>query len=254
MNTLVWSYDKKVRNDKYVEKTIDFYKASIRNAKQLGYKTVMYSNSNIFDNLVDEVHHIDGDYVFWDAFKFVPLLERDDEFCLIDGDLLLHKRLPTDKIDADIIFDVTERRKFNWYYTTGVKLLDSLHIHTIIPEWKVLKTPVFNCGLLIIRDKEFRKLYIDRWKTLHQFCKERMDIFSNKHFNELGKTNNEYLGTLTTIAAQYLLTILAYHYNKSWYNIRRDEKLPISDYYVHYIGAQKFHDDITGITLEKTIL
>ena len=55
----------------------------------------------------------------------------------------------------------------------------------------------FNCGLLIIRDREFRKLYIDRWKTLHQFCKERMDIFSNKHFNELRKTNNEYLGTLT---------------------------------------------------------
>ena len=42
------------------------------------------------------------------TFKFVPLLEREDEFCLIDGDLLLHKRLPIDKIDADIIFDVTE--------------------------------------------------------------------------------------------------------------------------------------------------
>ena len=252
MNTLVWSYDKNVRTDKYLGKTIDFYKASIRKAKNLGYKTVIYTNSHIFDDLVDEVHHRNNEYIFWDGFKFIPLLERDDDFCLIDGDLLLNKRLPIENMDADIIFDVTERRKYSWYYQTGVRLLDTLDIQTIIPEWTIAKVPIFNCGLLRITNKEFRELYVDRWKTLHDYCAERMDVFSNKHLNKLSKTRNEYLGTLTTIAAQYLLTILAHQYNMSWSGIRKDEKIPVCPYYIHYVGANKFSDDITGLTEKKS--
>ena len=106
---LIWTYDINAKQLSEVNRTIltNYYILSIKSAKNLGYYTIMYCNSSIKDfwsDYVDEVNEVDNyeNSLLWDSFKIKVLEERDDEFCLIDGDVILHDRLPEFYNEVDI--------------------------------------------------------------------------------------------------------------------------------------------------------
>jgi hypothetical protein len=210
-----------------------YYTNSIQSAKKLEYTIELYSNCDWFDSIVDIKHNVTDEFVFWDAFKTIPL-NRTDDYMLVDGDVLFYNKFP--KLDnwVDIYFDGWE----SWLsiYDDCVNELDEMGISNIIPEWKVQKQRVMNIGTLKINNNELRELYLDRWFKLYEFCEVRKD--SIKTFD-----------LCCTITSQYLLTLLSYGFNI--HNFSNKLRTP-NDYYIHYVGKEKYNLPIPKI--DKTLI
>jgi hypothetical protein len=243
---LVWTYDSEVNTPVssvkgwdagYVETRrkimLNYYLTSITKAKELGYYTIIYCNpisSKYFNGIVDEIIEIFKyeETPLWDGIKTYPIEKRNDEFCLIDGDIILQKRLP--KFTTDIVFEVLENGNWEKDYEETVNKLDSLGIGKIIPEWNPNRTLIANSGILYIKDDKFKKRYVNGWKSINNFIK--------LHLNEI----NTFQGSL--IAGQLFFTLLM--------NEMKVSNKPISEflghdngYYVHYFGGRKFKNPIT---------
>lgn len=246
---LIWTFDSSVFVDNLADSKrnilINYYILSIDRAKKLGYTTTIYCDEgsvNYFNEICDEIIVVTNKYdsPLYDYMKIQVLEEQpDDEYCLIDGDIILNFRLPEFK--TDITFDAYEvhfNNTKNWSkdYEETVTHLTSLGIVDYIPEWSIMRGYVMNCGILSIKTQKNRDLYINSWKNYNNFIKNNIENLSMRN--------------LTNIGAQYLLTIL-----RDYYSISSEQ---MSEgfgkkgyYYTHDAGNTKY---VTPIVSKTQIL
>lgn len=249
---LIWTYDSRVKLT-YVDTEKrgimeEFYKKSIQAAKELGYYTIIYTDpySKIkFEGLVDEIIIVDtyDITIIFDYLKIKVLEERTDEFCLLDGDLLLHKKLP--KFTEDIIFDTYEKYSWQHDYKFGVEKITNSNINDIIPYWTGKRIPIFNCGILYIKDREIRLKYVNLWKKMSNWI-----IKFENEFNIDLRTGVTLISQFTCIISQYLLTIFSIE-NNLIVKPLNNKMGEIGKYYKHYYGGTKFHNNKLIIKLEN---
>lgn len=193
----------------------------------LGYYTIIYCDKisvKYFKDLVDEIVIVEGyrDSKLWDCLKIKVLEERSDDFCLIDGDLILNKRLPD--FNGDMMFERYETINWSWVYEPTIKILTNLEVVKKIPEWSTERIPVINVGLLSFKNDDLKRKYIDRWNTLSSFINENINKIET-HFG-------------TMVATQYLLTLICKDSNL-FYNVNLNNEL-----YTHHAGKIKFEKPI----------
>jgi hypothetical protein len=231
---LIYTFDSNVNTDSHKLNVLkSYYTNSIASAKKLGYVTEIYSNCDWFDNLIDIKHNVFNEFTFWDAFKTIPLY-RNDNYILVDGDVIFHNRLPELDNSIDVYFDGWE----SWLtiYDDCVNELNSMGISDIIPEWEVRKQRVINTGTLKINNIKLKELYLDRWFKLYEFCNQN-------------KTNIKTFEMCCTITSQYLLTLLCENFNI--HNFSNRLRIP-NEYYTHHVGKEKYNLPIPKI--DKTLI
>lgn len=242
---LIWTYNFNVHRDgmenRHYNVLIDLYRASMVSAKKLGYNTILYTNQDrvdFFQDYVDEIITAENyeDSPLFDSFKIKVLEERNDDFYLIDGDVILSSRLPV--LDVDVTFDAFETNYWADTYGEPIKELNAMGINDIIPLFDTKRAEkVFNCGLLRITNETLKKRYVDYWKRFNQFIKDNWDGLRLDH---------------TSVGAQYILTILAKNMGVTF--------SPLSEflgdqnqYYRHYAGRIKYKIKIPSPETKRLI-
>lgn len=236
---LIWTYDGRVKVSRMSDDSrriilLNYYIVSITTAKKLGYRTVVYTDQNsvdFFKNLVDEVHVVD-DYensILWDYLKIKVLDEREGDYCLIDGDVILRKKLP--EFTADITFDTYEIGNWGREYKNPVNELTSIGIGDCIEIWDNLKKPVINCGILSIKNKKDREDYVNLWKKYNKWINEN----HTKHSLDIDYS--------TMVGAQYLLTLMVKSKGMTKHNLNTNMGEE-GTYHRHYFGLTKFNESI----------
>ena len=239
---LIWTYNgEPVSIDNQERKRIiriNYYITSISIAKRMGYHTVMYCDVNsveYFKDFVDEIHILlQYNSPFWDSYKINVLEKETGDFCLIDGDILLHDRLP--EMNADLTIDCFEVKTFKKYHKPTIDLMTNLGIQKIIPEWENKEQDMINHGIMYFRNDEFKNLYIDRWKKYGEFINENIEKIDDMVY--------------ASLASQYILVTLM-NKNPQWKVESLTNKLgKPGTYYTHFAGDMKFDNPIvpeTGI-------
>lgn len=238
MIKIIWTYDKNVFSDKnIIQNNKAYYKRSIIDAKAFGHPTEMYSNDRDFESLVNTFHYTDVETMFWDEFKSIPLYDSDNDFVLSDGDIIWHQAFNVNKT-VDVLIDSYE--EFNWksLYEIDVNTLSYLKIDKVIPEWDGKRRAAFCTGILSFNNKEFQRLYLDRYIKFKQF------VFDHRQMLDVSKC--------TAIGAQYLLATIAdvKGYTHYAYSTRPRVNNGI---YTHYAGKKKLTDPFVPLT-EKYLL
>jgi hypothetical protein len=235
---LVWTYNilAKVGNKTEERKTIliNYYIISITNAKKLGYYCIIYTDSfsaKYFKDLVDEIHVVDNyeNSVQWDCYKILALEQRNDDFVLIDGDVILHSKLPD--FNEDVIFDTYEVMNWKIEYEPVVNQFEELGIGEILEEWDSTKKPVFSCGILYFKDDKYKKHYVKQWKKYNNFLNEKL------------KTNTIDVDVATMVGGQYLVTLIANHFNLTTSHLT-SVLGAMGPYYKHHCGHLKYNNPI----------
>jgi len=207
---------------------ISYYIESIKRAKKLGYYCIIYTNKECFkyfEDLVDEILLIENyESILFDGIKAHIMGLRDDEFCLIDGDLILNKKLPDFK--TDVVFDTYEIQNWEDVYQPVINQLDKLGIGNHINIWDTQKIPVINTGILFIKNIKIRK----EWFTF-------FNIFNNfiKNLNDEHKIETHYAAL---VGGQYLLTLLL---NKTS-EVRGEFFNNNNEFYRHYATKGKYYN------------
>lgn len=250
---LVWTYNilAKVGNKTEERKRIliNYYIVSITTAKKLGYYCIMYTDSisaKYFENLVDEIHIFDNyeNSVQWDCYKIKVLEDRDDDFCLIDGDVILQTKLP--EFTTDVVFDTYEVANWKLEYEPVIKQFTELGIADVIEEWDDTKKHVLSAGILYFKDNKYKKLYVQQWKKYNDFLNEKL------------KDNKIDIDVATMVGGQYLVTLIINH-NKLTTSHLTTLLGDDGPYYKHHCGVMKYDrpivpkDFIININ-EKTLL
>ena len=229
---LIWTYNgNPVTIDKSDKKTIiriNYYITSISIAKRMGYETVMYCDSNsekYFKGFVDELYILPQyESPFWDTFKIDVLEKEKGVFCLIDGDIILHNKLP--EFDTDLTIECFEVKTFRKYYKPTIDLLTELGIKEVIPEWENREQNMINHGIMCFQNENFKQLYLKRWKQYGKFINENCDKIEDM--------------TYASLASQYILVCLM-NANPQWTVKNLSDKLgKPNQYYTHYAGNMKF--------------
>lgn len=246
---LIWTYYPNILFDKkdYPIIILNYHIASIQAAKKLGYYTIIYTDivsSEKFKDVVDEIVVVNNyeDSPLFDALNIKVLEERQDEYCLIDGDVILHNHLP--QFIGDVVFDCYEKTHLNGY-SKILSLLDELGINEIIKDWKSEKQNVINIGMLSIRNNELKQKYINDWKLYNEFIKKHLDKFTKDSVND-----KPTLFQATAVGAQYLLTMISnsFKYTKQPLQLEVRTK---GEYYQHHSGDIKYLNPIIPITILK---
>ncbi len=229
---LVWTYDCSSKDLTETERTtlVNYYILSINSAKKLGYHTIMICNENdigFWDSYVDEVKYCNLNSPLWDSFKMYALLTIRGEYYLIDGDVILHNKLPP--IETDVVFDSYEILNWTNEYQPTIDILTDLGIKKIIPYWNTNRIPIMNCGILKINNRMARLLYLIDWKLFNEFVIDNIDSIDTKY--------------ATGVGAQYLLSLIVNEYNLSTTNLT-DNLGDYGRYYQHYYGSQKYTSPI----------
>ena len=239
---LIWTYDDKMDKGESSSKNriilINYYIQSIIKAKHFGYETIIYCNSNLveyFKDIVDEIVIVESyeDSIVWDYMKVKVMEDRDDEFCLIDGDIILHNKLPEFK--TDIVFDTYETANWIDEYSETTKQLEDLGINETISYWDSIRKPVISTGIFYLAPK-FRMDYVNEFKKCNEF------INMNK------STNNFHKDFISLVGGQYLLTLFVNDRNlsKSNYTNNMGE---MGEYYKHHFGKTKFENPLVSDTI-----
>ncbi len=242
-NTLVWGMylgENKIQDivnqTKWFWTYINYHRLSIKRALDLDYQCHIYISENIkgyFEDLNVTIHIVTNlNSPFFDFITNYILKSEHRNCYIIDGDLILYKRLP--ELSSSIIFERLETNVWNALYEPYVDSLNKLNINRIIPEWTGRKyTHLINIGILKIKDNQFLKTYLSRWDEFKTF------VETNK--TELFYTNDTInTGEYTIIGAQYLLTELVNYYNLGCLELNSINYTTDTPYYVHYMGKQKF--------------
>lgn len=213
---------------------INYHRLSIKIASDMGYDCHLYLNKEIckyYQDLNVTLHIVDKlKTTFFDAITFYILDTEHKNDLILDGDIILNKKIPD--IKADIVYEMKETHSWEWLYEFWVNALTDIGINDIIPEWTGKKyTQIINIGAIQIQNNKFRGIYLERWKTLRDFINKNID---NLPYKGTDKNPVEY----TTVAAQYLLTELANYYNMHTIDLK-----PLK-VYKHYVGTQKFTNNL----------
>ena len=180
---LIWTYDGKMSkgddNSRNRIILINYYIHSILTAKKFGYTTIIYCDSGsekYFNNIADEIHIVDSyePTLVWDYLKVKVLEDREDDFYLIDGDVILHDRLP--KFTTDVIFDSYETTAFKYKYKNILTELTKMGIKEVIDIWDDKQLPILSCGVLSIRNSLLKEKYVHYWKRYNQFIIDHIDM------------------------------------------------------------------------------
>lgn len=166
---LIWTYSSNLRknyiSDGVTEKLIiDLYHISIKSASKF-HHTCVYTtkkDSHYFENIVDEIVLVptDLDLYFMDDIKFHVLVNENEPYTLIDGDLILNEPITESKykmgFEKIIPFE-------NSYYQKYNSILESYGISDVVHFWKP-EMECFNIGLVTsyyeIDFEEFYNTYI----------------------------------------------------------------------------------------------
>ena len=227
---LIWTYDSNSKNLTETNRTIliNYYILSISRAKRFDYYTIMYCSSDEVDfwlRYVDEVIPVDSyeNSPLWDSFKIKVLEERSDDFCLIDGDVILHNKLPD--FYNDVAIDGYEI--MNWYneYLPTIEKLTELNISDVIDLWECKRHYVMSCGILYIKSPEVRKMYVNYWKVFNEFIKSNIDSVDSYR--------------ATAVGAQFLLTLMVKKKNLT-YNSLSAQFGERGEFYQHFFGDNKY--------------
>lgn len=246
MNTLVWGlywHDNELPIYKFPNKFwtyINYYRLSIKHALDLGYDCKLFLSSNIIEHFLDlEVELITVPSLtptFYDSINFYILNSKYRNCPILDGDIILYRRLP--EVDADLIYEMPETNSWEWLYEFWVNHINTRDILQIIPEWTGKKrTRLINIGLLHIKNNELLDLYYKRWNDFRVFVEQNKQTLMYKNTNI---DTVEY----TTMASQYILTELVDFYGYSavdYKSMNRVESLP---FYKHFVGTQKFTNNL----------
>ena len=214
---------------------VNYYILSIQSAKKLGYYCIMYCDetySDIFAKIVDEIYIIPStpkNEYLWDGYKIEALKLRTDdgEYCLIDGDIILKKKLPISS--TTLMFDSYEVKNWRSDYEKVIQQMTDLKIQNLIPEWINKKQPIISTGILYLNNTNFKNLYIEKW----EMCKDLVMKYSEE-------IDNDYA---TMVISQYLLTLLVNHHLITYTklaNIVGGE----CEYYKHHCGSLKYNKPI----------
>lgn len=235
---LIWTYNSNVTfGNQMGQKTsereiilVNYYICSIKSAIQLGYYTIIYCDEESvihFKNIANEIIILNSyeNSPLWDSFKIKVLEERNDEFCLIDGDIILHSRLP--EFTSDITFDSYEMNNFNYNYKDVLNYLTNLGISNVVECWENKKIPIISCGILNITNQSLKNNYVSYWKKYNQFVLHHLNKFD--------------IDLITMVGAQYLLSLLSY--NSSHTKLSNLVGIDNS-YYKHYCGPLKYTNPI----------
>lgn len=251
MNKLIWTYNPHITSELFPninqsDRTtmyINYYRLSMYSALKLGYECILYTTHlhlSHFQDLNIEIILIDNiDSKLFDFIKIKVLESRTDEYILIDGDLILNKKL-TLQPNIPVLYDFLEIKSWDMIYSESVNTLNRLGIQKSIKEWTGnRRSHIMNCGLLHFKDKEFKDLYVKKWYFLDKFIKENIEISQQINYS--------------ATAAQYLLTELIEFYEIKSISIK---KISGSNSYTHYYGDSKFKNPIVPankiIKLEST--
>lgn len=231
---LIWTYDSNSKLLTEEERIIlvNYYILSITSAKKLGYHTIMVCNESenkFWKKYVVETCICDSyeNSPLWDSFKMrgLELLSYNDY--LIDGDVILHNKIPENR--NDIIFDSYEILNWSNEYQPTINKLTELGIGNVIRIWDTKRIPIMNCGVLSINNIMLRLMYLTQWKKFNQFVIDNINEIDTKY--------------ATAVGAQYLLTLIANSYNGS--STKLTENLgDRGEYYQHYYGSQKYTSPI----------
>lgn len=236
---LIWTYDGKMSKGDDTSRNkiilINYYIHSIVTAKAFGYETIIYCDSyssKYFKFIVDEMVIVESyeDSIIWDYMKVKVMEDRDDEFILIDGDVILHKQLP--EFSADIVFDTYETANWMSEYSKTSKQLEDLGVKEIIPYWDSERKAVISTGIFYL-NPIFRKEYVSEFKKCNKF------INQNKYTSIFHKDN------ISLVGGQYLLTLFANHNKLTRFNINKNMG-EIGKYYKHYFGKTKYQSPLVS--------
>ena len=240
MNTLLWGLflpDTPVNIYNFDNKFwtyINYYRLSIKTASDLGYDCHFYINKEVekyFDDLNVTLHIIDElNHTFYDSINFYIFETEHKDKLILDGDIILRKRLP--EIEADVVYEMKETNSWEWLYEFWVDEITKRGIKDIMPEWTGKKyLQLINIGAIQIQNDEFRELYLKRWNDFRKYIENNRD---NLNYKFTKGDTVEY----TTLASQYIITELVEHYN-----IKAVDLKPFKAY-KHYVGKQKFTNNL----------
>tara|TARA_B110000285_G_C14861231_1_gene484682 strand:+ start:74 stop:781 length:708 start_codon:yes stop_codon:yes gene_type:complete len=158
-------------------------------------------------------------FVFLDDFK-ISLLETllPDEI-LVDPDILM-KRKPIIENNKDIIFDYEDSPQQKWYIQEIEELKGTLLYDRIKQAKNIPFIP--NIGFLRINNTALLSEYIKMYKVYSKDILDKIQVSFPKFSILLG---------------QYLLGILLYEGNYSYFNLRRVNSGKV---YIHLGGEQKY--------------
>ena len=212
---------------------LNYYIHSINTAHKLGYYTIIYCDSLLkeyFITVADEVIILESyeNSPLWDSFKIKVLEERNDDFALIDGDVILHNKLPVFK--SDITFDSYEINNFKLNYKAILNDLTNMGIGDVLDIWVNKQLPIISCGILSVKNAELKQKYVSSWKIYNKFIIDNID-----------KVDIDFA---TMVGAQYLLTILAEGLEQTKLSnfVGEDTK-----YYKHYCGPLKYNNPLVAV-------
>jgi hypothetical protein len=239
---LIWNPNNinHANNDSGFWTYINYHRLSIKRALDLNYNCHIYISENIkeyFKDLNVKIHIVSElNSPFFDSITNYILKSEHKNYFIVDGDLILNKRLPD--IKAELICERLETNAWNTFYEPYVNSINKLNINTIIPEWTGKKySQLINIGILKIENNNFIDIYLSRWETFKAFIIE--------HQNELYYKNKVVNVTeYTIIGAQYLLTELINYYNLEYLELNSFNYTTDTPYYVHYMGKQKFTNGV----------
>lgn len=149
----------------------------------------------------------------------IEVIETEEDFIHIDGDLFLNSRLKYHP-GVNVIIDHNEYNIWNSHYKEMYELFEKHGIREIIPDWSELKY-IFNVGIIGFFNEELKKEYLE---TFHKI----------KEFHQSIKHKIPFYGLITLILVQYTLSLIV---QKRGYTFDfTDTK---SDY-LHLYGKRKF--------------
>jgi hypothetical protein len=212
---------------------LNYYIHSIKTAAGFGYYTIIYCDdavSEYFNDIANEVIVVDSyeNSPLWDSFKIKVLEDRTDDFALIDGDVILHNKLPL--FTTDVTFDSYEINNFKFNYKEILNDLTNMGIGKVLSVWVNKQLPIISCGILSIKNKHLKENYISNWKLYNKFIIEHID-----------KVDIDFA---TMVGAQYLLSILAEDTSQTKLSnfVGGD-----NEYYKHYCGPLKYKTPVVAV-------
>ncbi len=252
MNTLCWSLTKN-NGDKtdFFPFMYDMYYLSMVMAKSLGYRTVLYGNSNAISKLrevCDEVINIDFlDYQFFDDPKVYIWATREGDYATIDGDIFIYKRLNFDEnsfVNKPVDLIVEEFQPLNdWDKSLGRinldapiphawRLFNSQNPSSCVFEWNYYKeTDSYNSGLVYWKNKEFRKYYVENYYKLREWYIDRREFFhQNSHTMKVNVSISSHF------ICEHLMRRLVHYYSLNVKSFNQTQQ----NSYTHLVGSDKF--------------
>jgi hypothetical protein len=250
MNTLCWSLTKNNGDTTdFFPYMYDLFYLSMIMAKKLGYKIVLYGNSNAIRNLkelCDEVINIDGlDYQFFDDPKVYIWATRDGDYTTIDGDVFLYERLNfredylsrfdlrVDKFQPLNDWDKQSGKlNYDGPVPTAWRLFNEQNPEKSIHFWnRYTETDSYNTGIVHWDNEKVKRFYVQHYYKLRQWY-----INNRPYFEYHSKTMRNNVSISSHFICEHLMRRVAHYFNLNVESLKNNGK----NSYTHLVGSDKF--------------